>query len=549
MSYKTSVQSLFLPFIVTALFGTLSESTNATDRASSLATVKAPAGQYSSQLTPRFERQAVESRLQLDIDSNLALLKAQSDFKLWAEIFKSEASRAASVKTKEMTAVQVADILCGAMPGRPPEFPTVYSPKCGLQPGVDAFVALDMEKVVRYEKAMSVWQNLPSRGLFVEFLLSDILVFAAGRKSLEQVAVKNGGFLFDDNLLDSYFGAKLRGTSTYRLASKTVAIPNAIEILDGRATNGGLLEELVKLSFQVGTSIPVDRSAFGDSIGSYSFPLVMLFLNYAANSGFEDKDPFFSKKLVGSLVGGFTPVSWAAWVELFAFPEANSPRNIEYWHEVMPFQVSGLAYCKRYLDSDFRPTASVQTMSAANQTMSAAKCTLSEFDAGDSYNDSVISFEGVLGAIASARESEYVGFTGIELKSTSSVSIDECSKPNCTSSSLSFEMNLLEPMVPMILSVELIIDRDGKPETYVKELSVSPGLNSFKFVNSVDMFSFERTIRGVKQGSFYQLGDDRVSEIRFFFKRSLNSPRDIRPINVSFTIDKESISRAIRIQE
>jgi hypothetical protein len=104
-------------------------------------------------------------------------------------------------------------------------------------------------------------------------------------------------------------------------------------------------------------------------------------------------------------------------------------------------------------------------------------------------------------------------------------------------------------MVPMTLSVELIIDRDGKPETYVKELSVSPGLNSFKFVNSVDMFSFERTIRGVRQGSFYQLGDDRVSEIRFFFKRSLNSPEDIRPINVSFTIDKESISRAIRIQE
>jgi hypothetical protein len=496
--------------------------------------------QAQAQGLPEYSRSAVEQNLEQDFNKNKVLLQSLANYDEVLAIFEAEGARAELVDTKPVTQLEARNILCGKLRDNPNPWLIVLSPKCGFSPDEAKSVfdksPLDTLAIERYEKALQIWQDLPSRGLFLKYLLSDILTFAVARKNLDQVEVKAGKLVFGDNLLDAYFGIKLSGSDFLRLGSKTVSLPNPLTFKDGRAVADDSLEALVGVGFRSNGAIPVERSVFASTIGNYTFAQVMMFMNYAANAGFTTQDEFFAYSLVDSLVGGFTPGKWIGWVDIFAFPAENSPRNIEYWFKVMPLEVKDSEYCTRYVDVDFRPQAALETPSTGSCVVSNAP-----FLSRDS--DSNITYQGTLGSIRSENVSEFVGFTGIQIKSTSRLGEGECGRTNCAGSRISFDLDLQAPAQPMQLSVEILVESEGKQDSYVKEFSVNPGKNSF--VNS-DLLTFEKTVRGQRQGKFYQK-NDRISDIRFFFKRSLNLPNDSVSLPVQFTIPKSSVARTILV--
>ena len=487
-----------------------------------------------------YSRSAVEQSLEQDFNKNKVLLKSLANYNEVLAIFESEGARAELVETKPVTELEARNILCGKLQDNPNAGLIVLSPSCGFSPD-EAKSAFDKSPfdtlaIERYEKALQIWQDLPSRGLFLKYLLSDILVFAVSRKNMDQVEVKAEKLIFGDDLVDAYFGIQLKGSDFLRLGSKSVSLPNPLTFKDGRAVADDSLEALVNVGFRNNGTIPVERSVFANTIGNYTFAQVMMFINYAANTGFTTQDEFFAASLVSSLVGGFTPLQWIGWVDLFAFPAENSPRNIEYWFKVMPLEVKDTEYCTRYVDVDFRPEAALETPSTGS-------CVVSNVPFFNKTSDSNITYQGTLGSIRSANGSEFVGFTGIQIKSTSRVSESECFRTNCAGSRLSFDLDLQAPAQPMQLSVEILVESEGKLDPYVREFSVKPGKNSI--VDS-DLLTFEKTVRGQRQGKFYQT-NDRISDIRFFFKRSLNLPNDSVILPVQFTIPKGSVARSILV--
>ena len=493
-----------------------------------------------AQWLPEYSKSAVEQSMEQDFNKNKVLLKPLANYDEVLAIFESEGARAELVETRPVTELEARNILCGKLQDNPNAGLIVLSPNCGFSPdeAISSFdnSPFDTIAIERYGKALQIWQNPPSRGLFLKYLLSDILAFAVSRKNLDQVDVKAGKLVFDDNLLDAYFGIQLKGSDFLRLGSKTVSLPNPLTFKDGRAVTDDNLEALVNVGFRLNGTIPVERSVFAKTIGNYTFAQVMMFINYAANTGFSTQDEFFADSLVSSLVGGFTPLKWVGWVDLFAFPAENSPRNIEYWFKVMPLEVKNTEYCRRYVDVDFRPEAALETPSTGS-------CVVSNVPFFNKASDSNITYQGTLGSIRSANGSEFVGFTGIQIKSTSRVVENECIRTNCAGSRISFDLDLQAPAQPMQLSVEILVESEGKLDFYVKEFSVNPGKNSI--VNS-DLLTFEKTVRGQRQGKFYQT-NDRISDIRFFFKRSLNLPNDSVALPVQFTIPKGSVERSILV--
>lgn len=497
-----------------------------------VAAILIPLAGRTQTLTPNFDRSSVEKNLIRDTKQNLRGLQNSPNFALWSSIISQESERAGRVPTVPVSADQVDRILCD---GRAVFFDSFLA-RCNRNlPPADYNVFLyEEDEEQKLRTAFSIWSDLPSRKLFVSWLLSDILVFASGRTKSLEVTVENNSFVYEDALLESYFSDKLRGMKDVPIGAKFLSLSNAVELRNGLVETSLTYFLMISQSFMPHAGLVVDRSQFGPRIGEYTFLMQLLFMNYSAQFGLESRPRFFAGDLLKKvLLGGLNMGRWAAWAELFAFPEVDSPRNVEYWKEVLFLKSKNALGVVPYLDVDKRASAPVITPSLGSIS----------FGAPDLRKNPVVTFNGQLGAIASANSpGQFVGFAGIEIKAGLNAkgdAPDEASFGN--EGTFGFNIEMLNDDLKF-LSVELGIDRDGIQEQYFLDLPVQTGINR---IRGLSVNRFERSIRGTGTGTFLE-GANVVRSYRFFFKRSLNNPTSTRPLPVGFSIDLGTIGRSAK---
>ncbi len=294
-----------------------------------------------------FDKLAVEERLESDAINNFNFLSAMPRGQAEISAILVAARKAAQIKTVPLSPAKVESILCEpARSGEDIPFVDcgtwdgdgIFDPEFfpfGLKGGI---VLRDNEILLR--KAFAIWSDPPARSSFVKWILSDILVHSKGRDGGREATLDGDQFVFSDDLMNSYFSKKLAGRDDNALGAKFEAIPNAVTVINGRIAR--LDAPYVKLinTLRDGSSpLIVDRSPFAERIGSHTFLVQLLFMNVSAQYGYSDGASEFSLNLLRMVPGLGQPRRWLAWGELFAFPEANSPRNVEYWKDVLPLRV------------------------------------------------------------------------------------------------------------------------------------------------------------------------------------------------------------------
>lgn len=483
-----------------------------------------------------FDPSKVEISLAADIRKNFTQIAQSSRADIWLKIIESQADKAGRVETLPLQIAKTNDILCGdriESLNRAPEYYRLIDCSKDLNPTsttIDTRVAqFSDSEAMELIKAFAIWANPPSRELFVKYILSDILVLALERNNASEVSVVEGNFVFDDALLDTYFGRELIASSELALGSKFYNYPRGVTFEDGKVTTSLEFSDLILTNFFSSGGILLERSSFSSKIGSHTFLMQLLFLNYSAEYGLPKKPVLFSKNLLDIVIVQFVrPFRWVAWGELFAFPDLSSPRNVEYWKDVLQLNSNNVEPFSRYLDSDKRPNAEVLTPSSA---------AFSIIDDRGKNNSGAprVSFSGVLGAIKSATGGRYVGFSGIEVKAAylksavpSFVSINN----PLVEAPLNFTIDMKSEGLST-LSVELVVDKDAVITTYTQDFKVKPGINVF---SSIKLSEFQKTVRGESTREFFDPRSGVVRHYRFFFKRSVNEPLSTFAIPISFVL-------------
>ncbi len=143
---------------------------------------------------------------------------------------------------------------------------------------------------------------------------------------------------------------------------------------------------------------------------------------------------------------------------------------------------------------------------------------------------SKLSFVGVLGAIESSVAGRFVGFSGVEVKA----SAIQFARPSDLSNEfqIAFDIAVQSPGANT-LTVEFVVDESEESHTYTRNFPVMQGANQFR---AVPLVGFERTIRGVTTGEFFNL-QNAPWAYRFFFKRSVNQAQSIEAIPISFILE------------
>lgn len=467
-----------------------------------------------------FDRNKVEQSFRADISQNLSVLEKSPQYALWGVLIERASEQAGRIPTEAVSEQTIQRILCEPYGNNDEYAPLLDCPPVST-PLVGVFSANEAPKL---RKAFSVWNNPPSRSLFVKWFLSDLLVLALARNNGQEVTIVNNSFVFGDNLLDKYFSRALIGSDNLPIGSKFYGIPSALEIVNGRFPPFEGLQTLVQGSFFRYGGFVVDRSNFAPAIGSHTFLMQCLFMNYAAERGFEGQEDFFVRGLFSTIFRQqFNIKRWSLWAEMFAFPEQNSPRNVEYWRDIFLINSNDSSGFVRYLDSDKRPSATIVTPSTAQ-----ASIIYNTINAQD--GTPIIRFQGSLGAIESTVPGSYVGFSGLEIKGSA---FDALNVPvsNGNRRDISLNINLSSSSLNT-LSVELIVDRDGSLTTYSSDFTVRQGLNSLR---SIPLAQFVRTVRGTNTGELYNLSGV-IRSYRIFFKRSANQPQSIGAIPIQFDL-------------
>jgi hypothetical protein len=162
---------------------------------------------------------------------------------------------------------------------------------------------------------------------------------------------------------------------------------------------------------------------------------------------------------------------------------------------------------KAFLDKEQRPGAQVITESFV------------DYD----YKDETVFVQGVLGAIESERNpGSYVAFSGVELKSELFYLKDD-------GSSLAFELSSISNV--LVLTVQMIL-ADG--ELFALDLNLNNENKNDDFKISLD--SFKESFRGRHGDKVFKGKFSDVASVRFFLKRSENSPEQKKPLDFSFNL-------------
>jgi len=212
-----------------------------------------------------------------------------------------------------------------------------------------------------FRSMLSVNVTPPSPKLFKAWLMSDLIVFAELNSQQQLVTLDSSRVTFDERLIQTYLQTAFidrantlldqaegdAGSRSARMSfnTKTRAYSDGVGVNRETGKVSDLNFALImggndQFTLGPGTfrfgGVVVDRSTFGRSLGSWSFPIQLFYYFNILETYREDTEQF---GLAEFYIDLFAPVGtqWLAWGELFAYPGNNQVRSIGYWRNILSY--------------------------------------------------------------------------------------------------------------------------------------------------------------------------------------------------------------------
>ena len=189
---------------------------------------------------------------------------------------------------------------------------------------------LGLKNLALYGQVLSVFQQLDNAKLFNHWLLTEMIKNAILLDLVDQIQIIDDQLVFSDPLAFQALNLELRN----KLVNKSTFVPDGVVFSDTEQRMVGINQRLVDDHF-TGGRIPVERTNFKNVIGSYTFPLTLLYFQkmlegqspYTEGSKYRDEGEFLD--FYNAILPDFAITRWVIWGDLFVSPIEESVRNVE----------------------------------------------------------------------------------------------------------------------------------------------------------------------------------------------------------------------------